>query len=200
MGPPVLTLGRGGGGDLQGLRDRTAARGRGQGRRAFPTAGVGCTFKCEVNPLVGEGLGSPEAWPHPCPEDSAGLPLTTEPLSWGEGLLARPGRPGFSEGLWIDTGSSRKKIKLKKAACHAHCDQGLVVEGEAPPSQDCLPTGARQGGQAPRDRVGWQLLPPPPPRQACSCQARTRLLQKMSNPGQGGGQEGETGLPRHDLV
>lgn len=138
---------------------------------------------------MGGGLGSPEAWPHPCPEDSAGLPLTTEPLSGGEGLLARPGRPGFSEGLWIDTGSSRKKIKLKKAACHAHCDQGLVVEGEAPPSQDRLPPGDRQRGGAGAEGPvgGWGVrscspdLPARPaavrPGHACygGCQTQVRV-------------------------
>lgn len=143
--------------------------------------------------MVGGGRGVQR--PSPAPScRPAGLPLATEPLSRGEGLLARPGRPDFSEGLWIDTGSFRKKIKLKKAACHAHCDQGLVVEGEAPPSQESLPAGDR-GGQAPGTRQ--QLLPFP--RQACSCQARTRLLQKMSSPGQGGedrrGQQGS-----HDMI
>lgn len=67
--------------------------------------------------------------------------------------MARPGRPAFSEGLWIDTGSFRKKIKLKKAARHAHGDQGLGVEREAPPSQDGPPTGD-EPGQAPRGQAG----------------------------------------------
>lgn len=51
--PPVLVRL----GNLQGLRDRTAARGRGHRQRAFLTAGVGCTFKCEVNLFVGGGWG-----------------------------------------------------------------------------------------------------------------------------------------------
>lgn len=51
--------------------------------------------------------------------------------------MAAPGRPGFSEGLWIDTGSFRKKIKLKKAACHALGDCGGLVVEERSRSAGC---------------------------------------------------------------
>lgn len=132
LGPTLQATGLARGAGRGGMG---AAGGGGCGR-SLQAARVGCTFKCEVNPWVRRGS---QGLAPPGPEDPAGPPPppprhprpATEPLSprGGRGLLAGPGRPGFSEDLWIDTGSFRKKIKLKKAACHARGDQGLGAEG-----------------------------------------------------------------------
>lgn len=63
--PPALTLGGGSWGDCRGS-------GTGQQQEAgaedggLPDSGVGCTFKCEVNPLVGRGPLKPQRG-HPSP-------------------------------------------------------------------------------------------------------------------------------------
>lgn len=58
----LLVEGEGGPAGAQG---QNSSKRQGQRTEGLQTAGVGCTFKCEVNPLVGRGLRPGPGFPPP---------------------------------------------------------------------------------------------------------------------------------------